>query len=468
MELWQHQRDIINAAVPAKKWAIFAEMGTGKTCTAIQILRAWCGNNKRLLKTLVFTPSAVKRSWQREFYKFSRLGDQTYILDGAKRTDFFKRKAFREQGGPRAAIFVLNYEALQIKDLLTAMMGWEPECIIIDESHRIKDYKAKRTKALIKLSDLADYKLLLTGTPILNSPMDIWAQFRALDGGETFGENFYVFRSRWFYDRNEAMPSHKKFPDWQPLPGLEEEFHKRIYAKATRVLKSECLDLPPMVKERVEIEMSGDQARMYAEMRDEYVTYLNDKACVATLALTKGLRLQQIVSGFFTDDDGNEMAYKTNPRLDALMDLLLDLVPRSKVIVWASFKHNHKQIIRRLEKAQIGYASLVGGMSDKERQEGIDAFQDDKATRVMVANQAAGGVGVTLTAANIMIYYSRNFSLEQDMQSEARCHRGGSEQHDKITRIDLVAPGTIDEIVLESLSNKENLANKILDIKGDL
>jgi SNF2 family DNA or RNA helicase len=107
-------------------------------------------------------------------------------------------------------------------------------------------------------------------------------------------------------------------------------------------------------------------------------------------------------------------------------------------------------------------------MTDKARQEAIDSFQNDPSVRVMIANPAAGGVGVTLTAASYMIYYSRDFSLENDLQSEARCHRGGSEAHEKITRIDIVAPGTIDEVILEALERKENLATKILAIREKL
>jgi SNF2 family DNA or RNA helicase len=135
--------------------------------------------------------------------------------------------------------------------------------------------------------------------------------------------------------------------------------------------------------------------------------------------------------------------------------------------VWACFRENYQAIADLLNEGKnpIEYRLLVGGMTEKDRLKSIEDFQTDPKVRVLVANQSAGGVGVNLTAASSMIYFSRNFSLEADMQSEARNHRGGSEVHDKITRIDLVAPGTIDEVVLDALLRKENLAANILAYK---
>jgi len=469
LKLWDHQKQIIERAVPMEQYAIFAEMGTGKTCTAIQILRLWCTAQKRVLRTLVLAPPVMRNAWKREFTAFSKLGEQVHVLAGAgkERVASFKKLAFCPQGNiPLEGIFVTNYESLAMPELFRLLKSWRPEVLILDESQRVKDFKAKRTKLAIEISDLARYKLILTGTPILNSAMDIWSQFRILDGGDTFDLNFYAFRAKYFYDKNAGMPSQKHFPDWKPRPGIDAEFNRMIYRKATRVLKSECLDLPPLVRQRIEVELSPEQARMYKDMRDDFVAYLGDKACVATIALTKGLRLQQIISGFWIDEDEERAhAFSKNPRLEALKELLGSIASTAKVIVWASFRHNYVDLARVATELGLPSVSLFGGMTDKARQDGIDSFQTDDKVRVMIANPAAGGVGVTLTAASYMIYYSRSFSLEHDLQSEARCHRGGSEVHDKITRIDIVAPETIDEVILGALERKENLATSILKIR---
>jgi SNF2 family DNA or RNA helicase len=442
----------------------------GKTGAAINTIRYKCGINKRLLRTLIFCPPVVRENWKREFALHSKIDQKRiHVLEGsgAKRL-----KKFRELMHGPGAIFITNYEALSMADLFTCFVAWHPEILVLDESHRVKTHNAKRTKAMIKLADIGiRHTYTLTGTPILKDARDIWAQFRILDGGETFDKNYYAFQHRYFEDKNAAMKSfapQKYFPNWQPKEGIEAEFNRLMYQKAYRVTKAEALDLPPIVRKKVFVEMAPDQARMYKEMRDRYVTYLEEKACVASIALTKGLRLQQIACGFFVDDEGDAHKFKKNPRIDALRELLEDIVPSEKVIVWASFKESYKQILEVCEKIGIETRTLTGGMTDKTRQEAIDSFQNDPKVRVIIANQQAGGTGVNLTAASCMIYFSKNFSLECELQSEARCHRGGSEVHKSITRIDLVTPFTIDEVITEALARKENLANSILDIKDKI
>ena len=451
--------DAIERAKDLNGYALFFDMGAGKTCTAINILRHKCYNENRLLKTLVLCPPVVRENWRREFLTHSTIpGDKIHVLDGSSKKRLEK---FQQNDG----IFITNYESLIMKDLFKAFHNWRPEMLIADESHKLKSPKSKRTKAAISLADVSKYKLLLTGTPILNTGMDIWSQFRILDGGQTFDKNFYAFRAKWFVDKNAGMPRQQYFPKWVPIPGMEESFNKKIYQKASRVLKKDCLELPPLVRERVEVEMSPEQMRMYKAMEKDFIAYLDGKACVASIALTKVLRLQQIVSGFFTDDAGENHCFETNPRLNALKDILEGISSDHKIVVWATFRASYGPISNICDRLGIEYVTLYGGMSDKERQKAIDSFQGDKKVRVVIANQAAGGTGVGLTSASYSVYFSRSFNLEHDSQSEARNYRGGSEIHEKVTRIDLVAPGTIDETILDALSRKENIANNILKLR---
>jgi SNF2 family DNA or RNA helicase len=165
---------------------------------------------------------------------------------------------------------------------------------------------------------------------------------------------------------------------------------------------------------------------------------------------------------------GEEVALEDNPRMDALSDLLEDRSPSEKIIIWACFQENYAQIAKVCRKLGLEYVELHGGIASKERQSNIDRFQIDPACRVMIANAGAGGVGINLTASSCMIFYSRNFNLEHDLQAEARNHRGGSEIHDKITGIDLVAENTIDQVILEALAKKLDLSTKIMDLKNRL
>jgi SNF2 family DNA or RNA helicase len=254
------------------------------------------------------------------------------------------------------------------------------------------------------------------------------------------------------------------WPDWQIRPGAIDDISVKIKAISTHYKKSECLDLPPMLRKTVIVPLSKVQEKHYSMMKNNFITFLGDKACTAQLAITKALRLQQIVSGFIALEDESIVTLKENPRLDALEDLLEDLVVEAgkKVIVWACWKENYKQIRELLVKLGIKYVEVHGEISSKQKQEAIDAFCGQDDIKIFLGNQGAAGIGINLVQASYSIYYSRNFSLEHDIQSEARNYRGGSEIHESITRIDLVAQGTIDELILESLANKQEVSDKVL------
>ena len=481
VEPWPHQRKAIDKAYGRTHFAFFAEMGTGKTAMAINTARLIYYDNGRLLRTLVLCPPVVIEQWRREWALHSALGPRVVCLTGssAKRRDTLQLHGFatNPERDLKPVIFITNYETLSMKDVWKFILMYRPELLICDESHKLKDCKALRSKKAALLADVAHYRYLLTGSPVLNTPLDLFSQFRVLDRGETFGKNYYAFRTKYFYDKNAGMPSQRHFSDWRPLPRVGskrstlDEFSYLVEKKSIRVTKSECLDLPPLVRSKRYVEMSDKQARAYAQMKTHLIAYLDDKACVAQMALTKALRLQQLVSGFFKiEESGDEVVFDPCPRLEALEELLGDIfdTPERKVIVWACWQKNYEMITQMLRKNSWRFTTLYGGLSSTQRQKNIDSFQQDAGVKVMVANQAAGGLGVNLTAASYAVYYSKNFSLEQDMQSEARCHRGGSEIHHKITRLDLITPGSIDELVTSALERKSNLADKILTLRSAL
>lgn len=448
-------------------FGLFFEAGTGKTRTAIDILRYKCSDNKRLLRTLIICPTVVTNNWRVELLKYSKISsDDIVVLKGSGNDRF---KAIIEAGGKSRAskIFVCNYETLLMEKPYQAFQAYNFEVIIADESHRIKNHSSKRTKQLLALSRNAQYKYILSGTPVLQSPTDLFSQFQFLDGGETFspcGTNFYAFQRHFFFNKNAGAPAHVTWPDWRIKPGALEEISAKINSITMHVKKSECLDLPPMVRKTIPIQLSKEQAKHYEMMKKNFITFLGDKACTAQLAITKGLRLQQIVSGFIQLEDGTVVQMKDNPRIEALKDLLEDLVQAGghKVIIWACWRENYKQIRDVLETMEIKYVEAHGEITSKNRQTAIDDFCSRDDVKVFLGNQGAAGIGINLVQASYAIYYSRNFSLEHDIQSEARNYRGGSEIHDSVTRIDLVAQGTIDDIVLQALANKQEIGDKLL------
>jgi len=462
---WAHQLEAIERARGVRDFALFFEMGTGKTATTINILRHKFTQSRQVMRTVIFGPPIILENWKREWGMHSKLSPKhILVLNGSQKK---RVRAFLSNSDAR--ILITNYESLLMKDLMAAIVQWAPEVLVFDESQRIKTPNSKRTKEAIKLADLASvrHRYILSGTPVLNSPMDLFSQFRALDCGETFSKNFFIFRAHYFFDKNAGMPRDRYFPNWQIRPGAVEELNKKILAKGTRVTKEECLDLPPLVRQEVRVELGAEQRKAYEEMRKDFITYLQDKACVSTMALTKALRLQQIVSGHvpLRGEAGTEPVvyrFADNPRAHALKDILEEITPNHKVLIWAVFKENYVQIREVCELLGIRYVEVHGEIGNIKKFEAVELLNTDPSVRVLIGHPASGGVGINLVSASYSIFYSRSFSLEQDLQAEARNHRGGSEVHARITRIDLVASETIDELISKKLASKEQMGEKLL------
>lgn len=465
VKLWGHQEIAFERFKDEREFALFFDVGAGKTLTSLTVLRYKFNKDKTFYNTLILGPPIVLENWKREIKKFTKIPEsKVHILSGAgtKRVkDFDKHK-------DTPCIFITNYASLLMPELHKRLMPWV-EVIISDEMHIIKKGTSKTTKALIKLGDRAKYRMGLTGTPVLNSSLDLFSQFRFLDKGELFGRNYFLFRSKYFYDANAGMPKQKYFPDWKPRPGSYAELSRLIESKSMRIMKSECMDLPPLVKKQVFVELSPEQRRVYKEMERDFISFIEGEAVVSQLAITKALRLQQIVTGFVNKEEGEPHRFKKNPRADALASLLEDLTPNHKVIVWAVFKENYAQIASVCKKIGVEYVECFGGMKKKDQDINVDAFNNDEKVRVFIGHPGSAGIGINLVSSDVSIFYSRNFNQGYDTQAEGRNYRGGSERHKKITRIDLVCPDTIDEQVLESLLNKKKISGTILKdfIRGE-
>ncbi len=495
---WKHQLNAIEIARKTPDLALFFEMGTGKTGTAINIIREHFARHQGVMRTLILGPIISVKNWQQEFKLHSKIKDYDIIpLIGAgkKRCQIFMENAVDQntQTLTRGKIFITNYEAMEMEELHRLFSEWQPEILICDESQRLKNFQSKRAKGVIALlgetpvlgSNPVRYErkvkhvYILTGSPILNTAMDIFNQYRILDSGKTFGLNFYEFRGTYFEDLNKGMPSQQHFPKWVPRAETYEILNSKIYRKALRAMKKDCLDLPPLVRQRIDVPLGKEQQRLYNEMKREFITWVQSKtgeprAVVAQMALTKALRLQQIVSGFVKTEDGVEIEIEDNPRLDTLANLIEEITEHHKVIVWATFHHNYKQIARVFKELKVDYAEIHGGISAAEKNESIERFRFDPLCRGVVANQQAAGISVNLVEdksivaaarSSYSVFYSKNFSLEQDLQAESRNHRGGSEVYESVTRIDLVASQTIDELILEALAQKQQIAEQVLDWK---
>ena len=471
--LWNHQVDAIRMAENRENLALLMDMGTGKSRTCIEILRRKYAKHGKILKTLILSPIVVCENWKKEFALYSKI-NQNDILVLTDSGDARVKKMMSWVGDDlsRAKVIVTNYHAMTMLNFFGLLCRYEFEVLVCDESQRLKNPTGKMAKAVAALSDKARYKYILTGTPVLNSPMDLFQQYRILDGGETFGKNFFGFRATFCEDKNSKRSGTTGyFPKWEVREAMLPVLASKIAPSSVRVLKSECLDLPPMIRQVIPVTLSAQQKRLYKEMRDEYIAFVDDlkksdqpRTITAQIAATKALRLQQIVSGYAAvEQSDNAQILEDVPRLKILGELLEDITPGHKVIVWSVFRANYKMIKDLCEKLKIESTELHGAISAKQKEENMHKFRTDQKCRVMIANQGAGGIGVNLVEASYAIYYSKGFSLEHDLQSEARNYRGGSEIHEKITRIDLIAPETIDELITTALEKKQNVSEQILD-----
>lgn len=484
------QRIVGDSSLPG--YAFFYEMGTGKSAVAIHALRARFETARRIQRTLIFCPPLVIPNWVDEWLKHSSIPKQLLIPlygPGKKRLAEFINRTANPQDGK---VFITNYESLLMDPLFEAFNNWHPEGLIFDESHSCKSHSAVRSKQADRLANPVrrekPYTLLLSGSPILNSPMDIFQQYKILDGGQRFGHNPWAFRARYFRDRNAGMPKDRYFPKWElmtldkdGIDAMAEMTHK-IFSIASRVEKKDCLDLPPEVSVIYKVGMSPTQGRLYKEMKADFVTFLNSKACTATLAITKAIRLMQITSGFVSlENDGPtqdenpsiETALESTPKIDALTQLLEELVceQKKKVLVWAVWQFNYSQIRAVCEKLKIPYYEVHGGvsasgsiLSPKAKRDAVDMFKADPNPGVFIGHPGSGGIGIDLTVASYSIFFSRNFSLVHYLQARARNHRKGSKEagHESITHYDLVCEGTIDELAVQKLANKIDLSDRML------
>lgn len=446
----------------------------GKTGTAILIKDKWESIQGKKLKTLVLCPPVVLYNWQAEFQMFSDVDKaKIYIPQGtgAKKAEQLQLKflPYHKNDG----IVIVNYEALLNETLFSVIYEWKPDLVICDEVHYLKNHKSKRSKMVQYIAARASKRLGLTGTPLLKNVMDLFGIYRAVDNGNTFGTNEYIFSAKYLIDRNASWKGKTGyFPKWENNPRTFPELNDLIYKKALRKKKEECLDLPDLIKVVRNVEWGKEQKKTYEELKRDFVAFIETSkkegkkdTVTANLAVTKALRMLQVASGFVQLDSGEVHEFKELPRLEETKELLEELTPEHKVILWCSYRHNYKMLERICKELKIKCVFMTGEQSASEKRESELAFQNDPEVRVIIANRAAGGVGVNLVAASYSIVYSRNFSLAEELQSEARNHRGGSQIHEKIVKIDLAIKDSLDEIVLDALRNKNQISTDILDVK---
>lgn len=515
---YKHQIVGFDAVRNEPFFALFMDMGTGKTPTAAHAI---CYNAIRKIgglakakstlppsgdatpeakeeratkvyKVLVLAPKSVCSNWGKELKKHSTLPYAFGNLRGELHERIQVLTAVLASS-PRLKVVAINYEA--IEKMLPMLRACRFDEVIADESTRIKTMAAKRTKAAIELvmpnGEHQPRRRILSGQPITKNVLDLYAQCEFLrPGNNPLGYTEFAPFARRFTKQD---PYSKR-----PQPVNVEELKAVVGQFSFVVKKHECLDLPPKQYVREDVEMTKEQAEFYEKIEEDILQQLESEvgkafSISAGNTLTLLLRLAQITSGFVPEDIDPEDSkkyreikeFKPNPKLERLVELVDELVdlngPGQKVLIWACFKSDIRAIETALADIGIASVTFYGGTSDKERESSLRMFESNDNIRVFIGHPQSGGIGLTLTGSETCptgtaIYFSRNFSLEQRSQSEDRAHRIGMFR--PLTIIDLLCafpdgwkrPGkklhTIDQRILTRLVEKKDMAEGFTDARS--
>lgn len=430
----------------SKGCAYLMDMGTGKTITTIAVAGTLfqTGHIKRLL---VVAPKSIVNVWQQEFEKFAAFPYTLAVLDGdgSKKAD-----TIRHMGSAGLAVIVVNYESCW--RLETDIARWRPDMIVCDESSKIKNPQAKCSKALHRLGKNSEYNLILTGTPITNSPLDFFSQYKFLDES-IFGSSFYGFRGKYAIlggYQNHQIVGYKKLA----------ELVQKAHSVAYRIRIDEAVELPEFIDEIRPVVLEKKAQQVYDGIDKDSFAELMSGEVTARNVLTRLLRLSQCTGGFIRDDNNGIVQEISRAKLEALEDIVDGCMEEGKkVVVFARFVPEIDSIAKMLEKKNIGYSLIKGDVTDRAEQ--VQQFQTDSNIKVFIGQLQTTGMGLTLTAGTVAVYYSLDFSYANYEQSRARIRRIG--QTKRGVYIHLVCKDTIDEKVMAALKQKADVSILLVD-----
>jgi len=438
------------------------EMGTGKSKVLLDNI-AMLYDAGKIDGVLIIAPKGVYKNWYDSEIPI-------HMVDHIQRTMVLWQAVINQKQQQKLDtlfksetdlhILLMNVEAFSTKKGLgfaDKFLLSHKTLVAVDESTTIKNPQAKRTKNILSISKRSKYRRILTGSPVTKSPLDLYTQCFFLDSFLLDFSSYYAFRNRYAEMRtaNFGGRSIQIVAGYKNLP----ELAKTLKPFSYRILKDDCLDLPPKTYMKRIIQLTPEQKRVYGQMKQMALAELKGKMITTVNVITQLMRLQQITCGHFKADDGSMQEIKNN-RIDELMDVLEEL--EGKAIIWAHWRHDITTIVREIEKEYPGSVmTYYGDTTVEDRQKAIKEIQNPESkVRFLVGTPQTAGYGITLTGASTMIYYSNGYDLEKRQQSEARIDRIG--QKKPMTYIDILAEDTIDEKIVKSLRKKVNIATEIM------
>ena len=459
---YAHQLKALEMSWNKEVFAYFMEMGTGKSKVLLDNI-AMLYDKGKINGALIIAPKGVYKNWydaEIPVHLVNHIQKKVVLWQAMINKGQQKKLNTLFETGVDLHILIMNVEALSTKkgvDFATKFLLSHNTLITIDESTTIKNPGAKRTKNILSLSKLGKYRRILTGSPVTKSPLDLYTQCFFLDPYLLNHASYYSFRTRYALMRTANFSGRSV----QIVVGYRhlDELAEKLKPFSHRVLKDDCLDLPPKTFMKRIVQLTPDQQKVYQQMKQMALAEMNGKMITTATVLTQLMRLQQITCGYFKADDGTIQEIDNN-RTSELIDLLYEI--EGKTVIWAHWQNDVKNIIKVVVK-EFGEGCCVdyyGLTPQDERQDNISKFQNDPKVRFFIGTPATGGYGITLTGASNMIYYSNGYDLEKRTQSEARIDRIG--QTKPMTYIDILAEDTVDERIVKALRKKVNIATQVM------
>jgi len=443
----------------------------------------------RMYRAIVVCPKNVRANWKNEFEAFGTRPGVVTVLRGG---DMERTKLLIDTFAAKDcdyAVVVCSYETMVRSWKVLKHINWD--LAVLDEGHYIKSPYTQRTKQAWQLRDNSSARMVLTGTPIANTPLDLFAQFEFLGKGWSGFSSWDNFRK--FYGVYEAngQTGREMLVGMQNLPFMQERLARMSYI----IRKEEALpNLPDKVYDVYEVDMTSEQREIYEQVRDQLAVEIeneldasDNKQLTINNVLTKLLRLAQITAGFvkwdaIADPDTGDVLrpsmidrFDPSPKIEACLELIKEKGPLEKTMIWTCWVQNIKSLSAALTLAGIKHVTFYGGTSDAEREEAERLFNEDPECKVFIGNPAAGGTGLNLlgyppkrpddaqTNCTHIIYFSQGWSSIHRSQSEDRAHRRGTRVPVRIT--DLCVPGTIDEEIRTRVLKKRMIAYAVSDVK---
>ena len=452
MQRWQNQEEAYQFAMAHPAIMLNMDMGTGKTRVAIDVAMDRVDVNR----ILVVCPKAVLGVWPKELDKHASCGYQVYVRKGGRIAD--EAKGVKEFITPRPVpgikrFVVINYDSVWRKELGDVISKATFDMVILDESHRAKAAGSKVSRFLALMGKRTKYRMCLSGTPMANSPLDVYGQYRFLDP-TIYGTNYNNFLQEYAV---MGGPERRFVVGYKNQKKLNEKFQSIAYSCSMKDVSQRLKlpeSLPPTTRE---VELPSRDMRTLHDLSDEFIAECSTgNMIVLNNVLTRALRMQQISAGFCLTQSGpggeSGCEELNTAKADSLEDYLQDIDPHEKVVVFCQFKHDLNTIGVVAHKVGRDSYELSGQWNE------LEAWKTSIGGVLAVQIQA-GAEGVDMTCSNHAIYFTLPHSLALYEQSKARLYRPG--QTRPVSFVHLIATGTIDELMYRSLLRKRDLIDSI-------